>query len=70
MMLTHYLGSGDADIYLKSLNDSKALSGKPDYDKAQQVVNDSIQSRTGRVPKNVPIKDYLNTFNNKLKELK
>lgn len=70
MMLTHYLGAGDADIYLKSLNDSKTLSGKPDYDKAQQAVNDSIQSRTGRLPKNVPVKDYLNTFNNKLKELK
>ena len=70
MMLTHFLGAGDADVYLKSLSDSKALTGKPDYDKAQQAVNDSIQAREKKVPKNVPIKDYLNTFNNKLKELK
>lgn len=70
MMLDHFLGAADAEVYLNSLNNSKALNGKPDYDKAQQDVNDSIKSRTGSIPKNVPIKDYLNNFNNKLKNLK
>jgi hypothetical protein len=70
MMLTHYLGEHDANIYLESLSNSKTSNGVPDYNKAQQVVNDSIQKRTGSVPANTPIKDYLIKFNNKLKEIK
>ena len=61
MMLVHYLGEGDADIYLKTLSATK------DYEKAQSAVNDSIKSRTGSLPKNTNIKDYLNNFNKKLK---
>lgn len=60
MMLTHYLGESDANVYLKTLSDTK------DYNKAQQAVNDSIIKRTGKLPKNIPIKDYLTLFNKKL----
>lgn len=63
MMLTHFLGEGDADIYLKTLSSTK------DYNKAQAAVDKSIINRTGSLPKNAKIQDYLNNFNNKLKDL-
>lgn len=60
MMLVHFLGPKDADKYLKVLTSTK------DYDKAQKAVNDSIVNRTGKLPKNTPIKEYLEYFNSKL----
>jgi len=67
MMLMHYLGQGDLNVYLDSLKATKMRTGKPDYEAAQKAVNDSIISRTGSLPKNLPILDYINKFNSKLK---
>lgn len=60
MMLIHFLGEGDANKYLKVLTSTR------DYDKAQKAVNDSIVSRTGSLPKNKNIKEYIEYFNSKL----
>jgi hypothetical protein len=59
-MLVHYLGKSDANLYLKTLNSTK------DYDKAQLAVNDSIKTRTGKLPSNTNIQKYLDNFNSKL----
>lgn len=69
MMLLHFLGEKDANIYIKTLNDTKNSTGTADYEAAQKAVNDSIYARTGNIPKNVPIKDYIIKFNNKLSQL-
>jgi len=69
MMLTHFLGEGNTNLYLRTLDSTKKSTGTPDYNKAQEVVNDSIRKLTGRnIPKNIPIKDYIINFTNKLKE--
>lgn len=64
MMLQHYLGPSDTSLYLKTLTETKS------YDKAQEAVNQSIEKRTKKpAPKNTPIVDYLETFNNRLSAL-
>lgn len=60
MMLIHFLGEKDANKYLDVLTTTK------DYDKAQKAVNDSIISRTGKLPANKNIKEYIEYFNSKL----
>lgn len=69
MMLMHFIGEGDLNIYLNELKKSKDNNGVPDYNKAQQAVNDSILKRTKSLPKNTPIKDYIEKFNKKLNEI-
>lgn len=71
MMLMHFIGEGDLSIYLNELKKSKDNSGVPDYNKAQQAVNDSILKRTKSksLPNNTPIKDYIEKFNKKLNEI-
>jgi hypothetical protein len=66
MALTHYLGAGDANVYLKTLSETK------DYDKAQSAVDASIRSRSkgGILPKNKNVQEYLDIFNKKLKVIR
>ena len=57
MALQHYLGLGDAKVYLDTLNKTKS------YEAAQQAVNDSIEERTGKpAPVNRDISEYLSNF--------
>lgn len=64
MMLVHFLGEGDAKVYLKTLEENGN-----DHKKAQDAVNDSIKKREGKLPPNTPVKDYLDSFKKKLKSL-
>lgn len=61
MLLQHFLGYEDANLYLRTLKNT----GK-DYDAAQSAVDDAIKKRLGYIPKNMPIKDYLIKFNERL----
>ena len=60
MMLFHYLGKGDVDKYFSTLKSTNS------YDKAQEAINDSIKARTGDLPVNTPIKDYIIKFEKEL----
>jgi hypothetical protein len=69
MMMQHYLGSGDIEVYLKEL----VTTG--DYDAAQAAFDNSILTRLRKknpkavLPKNKPVKEYLNNFIEKLDAL-
>ena len=69
MMMQHYLGSGDVEVYLKEL----VTTG--DYDAAQKAFDNSILTRLRKknpkavLPKNKPVKEYLNNFIGKLEAL-
>jgi hypothetical protein len=61
MMLQHFLGLGDADLYLETLMKTKS------YDAAQEAVNESIRTRTKKdPPKNTPVVKYIELFQNRL----
>lgn len=61
MMLQHFLGLGDANVYLDTLMRTKS------YEAAQQAVDDSIRNRTGKTPpRNALIVDYIEKFQNQL----
>ena len=64
MLLEHYLGDADANVYIKTLSETK------DYDKAQAALDASIKNRTGKLPKNLPVLTYLNKFNTELERVK
>jgi hypothetical protein len=69
MMLQHYLGYGDASLYLKTLTDTN------DYNAAQEAVNKSILTRLQKknpkavLPKNKLVVNYLTDFIEKLNNL-
>lgn len=64
MMLQHFLGLGDTNVYLSTLMSTNS------YEAAQEAVNESIRKRTGKpVPKNALIVDYLEDFQNRLSAL-
>jgi hypothetical protein len=61
MMLQHFLGLGDTNVYLSTLMNTNS------YEAAQEAVNESIRNRTGKpAPKNALIIDYLDDFQKKL----
>jgi len=66
LFLMHYLGNSDTKIYLKTLVNNIDNGIETAYDKAQEAVNNSIKQRVGKLPTNIPIKQYLNIFLNKL----
>jgi hypothetical protein len=59
MGIQHFIGPGDAKLYLKTFNETGS------YDKAQEAVNQSILKRTGKLPKNKSVKGYLEVVANK-----
>ena len=69
MMMQHYLGIGDIQVYLKEL----VTTG--DYNAAQAAFDNSILTRLRKknpkatLPKNKPVADYLNSFIEKLDTL-
>jgi hypothetical protein len=64
MMLQHFLGLGDTNVYLSTLMRTNS------YEAAQEAVNESIRNRTGKpIPKNALIVDYLEDFQNRLSAL-
>lgn len=69
MMMQHYLGSGDINVYLKE------LMSTGDYDAAQEALDKSILTRLQKknpkavLPKNTPVVEYLADFVEKLNNL-
>lgn len=64
MMLQHFLGLGDANVYLDALRRTQS------YEAAQEAVEESIRKRTGKnPPKNSLIVDYIEDFQNRLNAL-
>ena len=69
MMMQHYMGSGDIQVYLKE------LMATGDYDAAQAALDKSILTRLQKkdpkavLPKNTPIVEYLSDFVGKLNAL-
>jgi len=59
MAIQHFIGPGDSKLYLKIFNETGS------YDKAQEAINNAILKRSGKIPKNKPIKEYLETVYSK-----